>query len=125
MNERGKVLQKRLLLVKSGVCMKALLSAFLSTQSAFAQERDPAHFGAFGQNVKVGVLVDGTWSGHREFRTRDNLMRFADPFADTNVAGAGAKANPELVTIAKVADALSYKIRVLPKPQADRASYRD
>lgn len=41
--------------------------------------------GAYGQHIKVGVLDDGTWSGHREFSTRNNLLRFGEPFGATDV----------------------------------------
>lgn len=43
--------------------------------------------GAYGQNVKVGVLDDGTWSGHQEFKTRNNVHRFGDPFGDVATPG--------------------------------------
>src|SRR5450830_51627 len=32
--------------------------------------------GAYGQNIKVGVFDDGTWSGHDEFKTRNNVKGF-------------------------------------------------
>ncbi|MDH1264770.1 autotransporter domain-containing protein [Pseudomonas sp. GD03944] len=41
--------------------------------------------GAYGQHIKVGVLDDGTWSGHREFSTRNNLLPFGGPFGATDV----------------------------------------
>ncbi|MGE8499153.1 MAG: autotransporter domain-containing protein [Pseudomonas sp.] len=41
--------------------------------------------GAYGQHIKVGVIDDGTWSGHREFSTRNNLLRFGEPFGATDV----------------------------------------
>lgn len=46
--------------------------------------------GAFGQQIKVGVLDDGTWSGHREFSTRNNLLRFGEPFGATDVPAVGS-----------------------------------
>ncbi|MBD8092550.1 autotransporter domain-containing protein [Pseudomonas fluorescens] len=41
--------------------------------------------GAYGQNIKVGVLDDGTWSGHDEFKTRNNVKGFGAPFDGTEI----------------------------------------
>lgn len=43
--------------------------------------------GAFGQNIKVGVLDDGTWSGHDEFKTRNNVKGFSAPFDGAEIPG--------------------------------------
>ena len=52
--------------------------------------------GAYGQNIKVGVLDDGTWSGHEEFKTRNNVNRFGAPFSDIGtpiISSSGVFAN--------------------------------
>ena len=41
--------------------------------------------GAYGQNIKVGVFDDGTWSGHDEFKTRNNVKGFGAPFDGTEI----------------------------------------
>lgn len=40
--------------------------------------------GAYGQSVKIGVLDDGTWSGHDEFKTRNNVRAFGGPFGEND-----------------------------------------
>ena len=43
--------------------------------------------GAYGQNIKVGVFDDGTWSEHDEFKARNNVKGFGAPFGKTEIPG--------------------------------------
>jgi hypothetical protein len=45
--------------------------------------------GAYGQNIRVGVFDDSTWSRHDEFKERNNVKGFGSPFDGTESLGAG------------------------------------